>query len=388
MAVKILMLGGRRSGKTSILSTIIHSFNEQISSLCTIVDETDYSIGQGLDVPLKDKRIEIDNYLRNRQIYGNNAIFNVDMSPNNGEGSYKLRMKIGGTAPVELEFIDIPGEWMEQKSASHNTLKERAKECDIFIIAIDTPYLMQDKNPSITDVWNRVTEISNILSGININNEFDRKLILFVPVKGEKWLIEGQGDLIQKKICSTFATAINTWVNTNCVELWCLPVQTAGGIEHAILMDAYRVFMSANDQVGKICSRNEYTGTIYLKDGKTLLEQDVHSVSETPDKGWFMSYTQIPMSWYKTNGKGFAPKDCEQVGYQIIRFLVEKQKAITELTKKRLDELPWLIRQFMKLFSLPLGKYLENYTQLLQQLPIKTSGNGFCKITHPIKIDK
>ena len=61
MAHKIIMLGGRRSGKSSILSSILYALDKNTSGdLFVVSDQTDYSANDSTDgvcVRLRDKRM-------------------------------------------------------------------------------------------------------------------------------------------------------------------------------------------------------------------------------------------------------------------------------------------------------------------------------------------
>ena len=59
MAHQILMLGGRRSGKSSILASILYSLGNNLAdSLCAVTDQTNYSGSDSVGIPLHAKRIE------------------------------------------------------------------------------------------------------------------------------------------------------------------------------------------------------------------------------------------------------------------------------------------------------------------------------------------
>ena len=89
---------------------------------------------------------------------------------------------------------------MEVTSKLHNRTKELVSQCDVFVVAIDTPYLMQDVNPNINTGWNRINEITDMLGEIKIEDEeIDKKLIILCPVKCEKWTQNGQAEQVTDK---------------------------------------------------------------------------------------------------------------------------------------------------------------------------------------------
>ena len=380
---QILMLGGRRSGKSSILASIVYSL-DNYANLFTMNDQTDYSIKDGLGIPLSEKRIEIDNYLRKHKSSPKNSRFLVDMSPNKGEGIYHLETQIQGKAKVTFEFVDVSGENMEVTSEHHARLKEHVKKSDVFIVAIDTPYLMQDDNENINTVWNRTDEITNLLSNITIADEnLDKKLIIFCPVKCEKWTQSGQAEKVTERVCKAYRKLINNWVHHSAVDLWVMPIETAGGLVHSKLLDGYELFRNAQDKTGEMCSINDQTGQIMLKDGMLLQPSDNYTISDKPSEKLLFSATQIPLSWYTVNGKGFSPAKCEQPALHVLRFLVRKEENLmrSEGLNMSLLKRIWI---WLTTWAPPFGKELKAYGELIDKLEnnhlIKNTGDGFANI--------
>ena len=381
---KIIMLGGRRSGKSTILATLIHALNTQSSHLCAFNDDTPYGANTGMQVSLTDKRREIENYMHNRNKFGKNSQFIVDMSPNVGQGDYNIVASVQGASRIGFDFVDVPGEWMQETHDKHSTLQKHVEESDVFVIAIDTPYLMHEDNPNVNCVWNRIEEITNMMSHMKIEDKGDRKLVLFVPVKCEKWINEGKIDKVTERVKQTYRTMINTWVDNESVDMWVMPIVTAGGIEHTQLLDAYRFYRTDKDKVGEICSPDPLTGILMLKDGKTIFDSMVNAVEPEPDKSYCISYTQIPLSWYKCSGEGkFKPRLCEQVAYHILKFLVKKEEDLSSARYEEHRNKPWWRRIFSS--GGRFGRYLPVYRQLIEKIPIKTSGDGFSKIDQHIE---
>lgn len=383
MAHQILMLGGRRCGKTSILASIVYVLKEN-TEIFSVHDHTDYTQNEG-GVSLSAKRIEIDNYLKNRKNAGKNNNFLVDFSSTKGIGKYHISTQIKGKSPVAFDFVDVQGEAMEVKSRFHNETVELVKNSDVFVIAIDTPYLMQDINDNINTVWNRTEEITDMLGNISIENEnIDRKLIILCPVKCEHWTQHGQADMVTERVCKAYRRLINNWVNHKAVDIWVMPIETAGGIEHSKLLDGYRLFKNEQDHVGELCSINDLTGQIMLKNGAMVSSSSVYMVENEPDKSMMYDFTQIPLSWYIVNGKGFKPERCEQPAYHIFRFLIKKEENAVRIEQSIVNNAPWWKRWWKRIWSPPFGRYLAEYKRVIDKLEeqhlIKYSGDGFLKI--------
>ena len=121
-----------------------------------------------------------------------------------------------------------------------------------------------------------------------------------------------------------------------------------------------------------------------LKNGEILVPTPDTIIETEPDKSLMYDFTQIPLSWYVVNGKGFAPARCEQPAFHIFRFLVKKEEKAVLIEKQAVDTAPWWKRWWKKLWSPPFGRYLAAYSKLINDLEdrhlIKTSGDGFKKI--------
>ncbi len=398
MTHKVLMLGGRRAGKSTILASILYVLrNETPGSLCTINDMTDYTQGaigtdgQNVSLPTLDsKRLEVRQYMKN---HSEKAKFLVDMTPTYGKGSYTLRVNSGQTS-INLEFVDVPGEWMRRNVEEFNQLKEQIMTSDVFVIAIDTPFLMQE-DEDINSVYNRVQEITDVISEMHITPGViaDRRQIILCPVKCEKWINEGRAEEVSEKVKHVYKDLINKWIQFPNVDIWIMPIQTVGGLESVGLLPAKVFFKTADERgSGTSCSEDEETGLLLDKDGNVIDPSDVDRVED--DMRWEIDYTPIPLSWYRKLGKiGFKPVNCEQPGYHILKFLVEKeediikQKADTDrmTLKNRNIFLAFLTKVFYPTF----GDYLPIWRDVINEMKnrhlIKENGDGFQRVTHIVE---
>lgn len=398
MEHKILMMGGRRAGKSTILSSILSQLQDHTpGKACVVVDKTDYSqqreTKKGLEplTTLYEKQYEIQDYITRRDP---NTEFLVNMGPTYGKASYILGVT-AKTTGINLEFVDVPGEWMDAAEPGHAKLLELIKECDCFVIAIDTPFLMNvnDSDPNsinINNVCNRVKEITDSLSNIQIKTEFDLKQIILCPVKCEKWVRSGHADDVVAKVKEVYANLINMWIPAKEVTIQIMPIQTVGGFESSKLLPAKLYFKDEDERAGVPCSEDPETGLILRADGE-IIKPRQGSRTEV-DKAWFISHVNIPLSWYKINGAGYAPKFCEQPGFHILKFLVEKEEyAIRSKAEAEADiaiDKPWWWIIFTKIFKPTFGKYLPVWRDVINELNnahcIKTQGDGFCYVRETI----
>lgn len=393
MEHKILMMGGRRAGKSTILSSILSQLDKNTpGTICTIIDKTDYT--QAIEtkngkepLPTLDiKQKEIKSYINKRQ---KNTEFLVDMSPTYGKASYILEVSANNTA-INLEFIDVPGEWMRANVAEHAKLVSLVAESDVFVVAIDTPFIMNAEE-DVNSVYNRVNEITQAMSKLKIGSPADLKQIILCPVKCEKWVKNGEFDKVTEKVKLAYRNLINRWVTCPEVTIQIMPIQTVGGLLCSRLLPAKLFFKDDDDRIGESCSEDPLTGLIIDKNGK-ILRQTENSFLED-DPLWSIDYMDIPLSWFQLNGEGFNPKFCEQPGFHILKFLVEKEENVIKAQAKEQQNIiksrPWFLNWLTKIFNPTFGKYLPVWQKVIEELSqgnyIKTEGDGFCYVREQIK---
>lgn len=179
--VNILMMGGKRCGKTTVLASMYSEINKALSGT-TLRLEVDAQtqldleraksfIVQKMDdfkVPLT--RVEVDD------------------NPTSGLKTYTFRL-VSDNSRIPFQIHDIPGEWLTD--GHQNQVKALVKDCQVIIIAIDTPYLfskMTGKGYGIYhEEYNKPMEIANFFkNSLSVENIEDR-MILFVPIKCERY---------------------------------------------------------------------------------------------------------------------------------------------------------------------------------------------------------
>ena len=403
MGHKILMMGGRRAGKSTILSSILTQLRENTpGTICTIIDRTDYT--QEIEtkygtVPLPTldvKQNEIRKYISDRQKYiskhKENTEFLVDMSPTSGKVSYILEVSTGNTV-VSLEFIDVPGEWMRTNIQEHAQLISLIERSDVFVIAIDTPFLMNTddaEGTAVNMVYNRVNEITQAMAKLKINSKDDLKQIILCPVKCEKWIRAGEADKVVAKVLKSYRDLINRWVNCPEVTIQIMPIQTVGGFESTRMLPAKLYFKDENDNTGESCSIDPLNNKLMTKDGSTVDKY----VRIEDDPFWSIDYMDIPLSWYKLNDEnGLKPKFCEQPGYHILDFLLRKEenaiKSKAEAEKEKMDRSNVIWKYLTRKFNPTFGQYLPIWKSAICRLKnsnmIKTDGDGFCYVKSKIE---
>ena len=391
--LKVLMMGGRRCGKTSLLSSLFDQMihTPEIYELLTVSDQTILETKEfewkGERVrekqeSLNDKKLELKQFLRTYKP----SAFLVDAGPTLSFWTYKMQIQLAGTDKrMTMEFRDVPGEFFdrgkndgdEKQNKIHQdnikAVEEYVKECDVFVIVVDTPYLMHNDDTVVeaaclTDsIHAFITHIDDISAGA--------KLFLFVPMKCEKWIRKGEIAEVKKCIHKWYAPTImhlqqraNRVGNT---EISIIPVQTAGGIEFSEMRKAYTVTQPS----GKIIKCSMVGNKTVLKaDGTNYGLQDGDILNEDID-ATFNEVIERPYTWFQhtSNPPKYAPKHCEQVALHTLRFMLNKAR--------KNQGTGWFTQFFKRIFGMITIKDLDNtLVKMTNQGLIKDTEDGIERI--------
>lgn len=224
--IKVCMMGPRAVGKTTVLTAV---FNETQTS---IVDTQLKLTALGTTNPiLTDKKDQLEAMFERRDSF-------VDQRPSEGiDASFEIVEfdfsfgLIGQDNILDLEIKDFPGEMVE---TNQEEVISYIKESTAIFVAIDTPHLME-KEGLYNDVKNKPETISKLFrdamstSGFVTNNE--KKLIIFIPLKCEKYFYEKRMSELVERIEDTYADLIYLF-RTSCKVCCAIaPILTLGGVE-------------------------------------------------------------------------------------------------------------------------------------------------------------
>jgi len=236
MEIKIMMIGGRRCGKTSVLAVMQKCFESKFGNTNLSIEIEDTETLFTLD----DKLKEMDHYFT----YNKAKRFTADENETVEITSYEFNISLKSKPNGKIKFIfsDYPGEWIEGKIKDKvEELKNMIEQSDVVIVAVDTPYLMENIYGSkIVGEYNEDKNQCNIITQL-LKNKFKKemnskqKMILFVPLKCEKYLKNGEMGLVNEKIKYAYKALINEFssdYNTK-YEMAITPIFTLGTIEFA-----------------------------------------------------------------------------------------------------------------------------------------------------------
>ena len=319
--IRVLMVGGRRTGKSSILAGMIHQMANDVELCKKYLQITACRGNDSTAVDLDKKRQNLVSFIEKNPT---GVHYLVDFGADDCFNIYNFKAKIpkpnGGTysGNIKIEFIDSPGESYERDTRPelYEQLVSYVPNSDIFVIAIDTPYLMDDQTDggkfmrvSGRDIFKELLQ-----EYVKFKRDDDYKKVIFTLVKCEKWrnnLEEVSNRLKQDNYFGPlmkFLDADKRW------SYEILPVLTAGGIEFSEFGMPLKTKVSEER-----CSRLGNAPIYRMEDGsnRILKESDV-IVNE--EFSLHLDY----YSWFKNLNNEYKPENCDQLALHIWRYIIFK----------------------------------------------------------------
>lgn len=182
--INVLMIGGRRAGKSSILASMAECCSKKLAGeQLSIVRDEDSGIGLGI------KYKELQNYFTAK--FKKNGYFTPECKGDKDPASYGFDVDVDDRdLGYNLRFADIPGEWLYIPERAED-LQKAMNISQVIIIAIDTPHLVEELDPALGygkqhAEFNRVEGLTNFFK-TTFQNCNEHRLVIFVPLKCEKY---------------------------------------------------------------------------------------------------------------------------------------------------------------------------------------------------------
>ena len=335
--LKVLMMGGRRCGKTSALASLFDQMKNtpEIYNLLTVADKTkleEKPMPNGeleKQEPLNKKKLELQNFLKKY----NSSDFLVDKGPTRNWWLYKMQITLAGTnKTMMMEFRDSAGEFFDFGGKHSEETEQYVADCDVYIIVVDTPYLMCD-DEAVCEAANVTDSIHSFLMSIDKSSgegkEPSPKMVMFVPIKCEKWLHNGTISVVNEKIKEKYAPIIHHLIMRPNTDVSIIPVETAGDIEFSEMRDPYIVVSPDGSKLR--CSKVTEK-TVVLEDGKMYSLKPEDMLNDDPDGVFFFDDDEMniprPSSWFhhRCATPQYQPHNCEQVALHVLRFYLNVTK--------------------------------------------------------------
>lgn len=339
-SLKVLMMGGPRSGKTSALAGLVDTMiNGEVKNLISVKDITQ---GDAVKQKLAQK---VEN-LKLTLITSVNKTIIVDDTKTNSYQHYIIEFAIPGTGDkMDIVFTDANGEFFESGREHESEISQMIQEYDVFIVAIDTPCLMEAvnsentlMNEAINKAINNVNDIHNFITYLDDKEGADAKMVVFVPLKCEKWAHEGRLESVSERVLQVYETPIKALEQMKNVEIDILPIQTVGNIVFSEHLKSF-LCLSEGDTPKRCSIFNDKTIVRFANGYERMINSESDKFVLDPQAPVKEGSTILrPNSWFKVVKKDYEPHNCEQLAYYILQFVLSKYLFIKEVEQKKKEE--------------------------------------------------
>ncbi|MBR1969107.1 MAG: hypothetical protein IKA17_01995 [Clostridia bacterium] len=229
--INVLMMGGRRAGKTSVLAAMDQCCNELLATIPNL----SVSCKDG-GVNLTLKKNELEHYFTQR--YMKNMMFTADVNPSVTPDTYTYEVNVNNRdSGYTLNFMDFPGEWLFSAD-KQDELQKMVDMSQIIIITIDTPHMVESideatKVGKYHSEFNRVPEITRFFKNAFQKSKQER-MVLFVPLKCEKYYYRNKMNIVSQTLKNGYSELLSFLANDEIKELCTVgivPILTIGGAE-------------------------------------------------------------------------------------------------------------------------------------------------------------
>lgn len=228
--IKVAMLGPRRAGKTSMLTAMYERFEQSLlqesiaHELKIIPDE--YT----MNVLLKNYK-ELEDVIRK----GGNISSAILGDSEEHEYSFAIKNRAqaeNGKTLAKIIFKDYPGGWLtsDRDSSDYKKVVSFLQEAHIVLIAIDTPYLMEE-NGQYNELRNIPDHILTTLKTAWADMVDVPHAVILVPIKSEKYLRNKvDGNLLEKTVREKYSQLLDYFSTLDKCLVVYSPIQTTGCI--------------------------------------------------------------------------------------------------------------------------------------------------------------
>lgn len=220
--LSISMMGPRAVGKTTVMASIFAQSQEGVS---------------GSKIYMRSGNQDASKLIGYKTMLSH-AIEEKDpaiLPATNTESDFIFDIGIVGKKPtVKLAVKDFPGEFLTDEDVEkRKRVDEFMRYSNIVMVAVDTPYLLEEGGR-----YNEEKNMPQIVKDylLKHSDEFQNKLILFVPLKCERYFHEGRMHEVSARVKETYGSLQQFFLKHNIASL-VAPIITLGGIEFEKMVD-------------------------------------------------------------------------------------------------------------------------------------------------------
>lgn len=221
--LSICMMGPRSVGKTTVLTSLFHESQSQICE------------GSSIYLKALDANTNTlnDYYTMLVDAVAKKNASNLPASNTISEFQFGLGLA-GRVESVRLTIRDFPGEYLTSTiKRDREEIYDFMASATVILIAVDTPYLMEEDG-RYNEEKNKVDVVTHYLKD-NVAAIKD-KLVLFVPLKCERYFHDGRLSQVSEKVKDTYKD-LTDYFSRNNIASFVTPIITLGGIEFDSMKD-------------------------------------------------------------------------------------------------------------------------------------------------------
>lgn len=321
----VLMLGQRRTGKSSVLSSMITSMEK----ICVDTGFR-FTADDDTKIYMRTKLSQLQNIFHVHK--GETEFSTMEGYQYDTEYSVQTDADISYRFILEqinskkknrafvIDFVDVRGESMTENFAPENGLSvnDRIMQSGVLIIAIDSPALMEGrlkdgvgeyhKGVNLPDdIYNHITaadaEMRKQLDG---KQQLMPRLVLFVPLKCEKYYYECKMGELNSRIRTGYKNLFTFLEANSEYTVVITPILTLGDV----VFDHYK------------------TRTIQLPNGKN---REVAITFGNDGESSLRTVPKFPMFCFRNENAKFSPQYCEQPLLYVLAYV----NAVSQLFEKK-----------------------------------------------------
>lgn len=289
----IAVLGGRGVGKTSMLTAMSHDFERSVDDVSLQLNaspQTRLTMDQRLYQLMRVAGCTDASIDPGKMGIGGTAIAD--------EYTFQLKHLPSDTS-FDLIFHDYPGGYLQDLNRC-SYIRNVLAPASVILVAFDTPALMQ-LNGEEHEAINMPSNLKNVLAAILSTRSDLRRLVMFVPMRCERWLVSNKSALLYEAFLMRFQSMIKLLsYYKNSIDVLYSPIQTLGSVQ-------------------------------------------------------FQRYHERRALFERIDSRSFAPVDCEQILRYTIRHLLLRCQSLAEdslaAEKRNIAKLPWYIRIALEIGS-------------------------------------